>query len=356
MNIKKKSKLLIISKDQFGYLTDTYKYCDYLDKYYDITFICLDWGKERFPSKNTNVIYVKKKRGAIKIFLYFLKAIIENIRLNEYDNIFCVYFRFCGLLPFFVDKNSIVMDIRTGSVSSSSVKRKISNLELKFNSIFFKKKSIISDGLAQKLSINKYYLLPLGADKISEKCNISNKFNLLYIGTFNNRRVYDTIVGYKWFLESVNYCIDSKYIIVGDGSKEEEQMIKKEIEKLQLNDRVILTGRKKHDELQQYFLESAIGVSYVPITDYYMYQSPTKTYEYIMSGLICIATETYANKMIINKENGVLCKDTPESFCNALGNIYNNFEKYNVNDVKKTVEDNNWFNIIRNYLLPILDK
>jgi hypothetical protein len=37
-----KKKLLIINKIQFGYHTDTFKYCQYLKDEFDITYICFD--------------------------------------------------------------------------------------------------------------------------------------------------------------------------------------------------------------------------------------------------------------------------------------------------------------------------
>jgi len=42
---------------------------------------------------------------------------------------------------------------------------------------------------------------------------------------------------------------------------------------------------------------------------YYDCQPATKTFEYILSGMVCIATSTYENKKLINNINGVLCND-----------------------------------------------
>lgn len=44
---------------------------------------------------------------------------------------------------------------------------------------------------------------------------------------------------------------------------------------------------------------------YVPITDYYEYQPPTKTFEYVLSGLLCLATATSSNKEVITEEKVV---------------------------------------------------
>ena len=58
------------------------------------------------------------------------------------------------------------------------------------------------------------------------------------------------------------------------------------------------------------------------MTKFYDIQTPTKTFEYIISGLFCIATNTTANKNLINKDNGILCDDNATSFSNALMKLY----------------------------------
>lgn len=350
-----KYRLLIISKDQFGYLTDPFKYCEYLNDNYEITYICLDWGLEKKINTKVNVIYISNKEGYFRRFLYFIKEIKRNIQFHQFDKIFCIYFRFCAFLAMKVPQEKLVLDIRTGNVSENRIKRKISNIELWFNSLFFKNKSIISEGLAKKLRINKYDILPLGADKIISKgIKTNDKMNLLYIGTLDNRNICETIIGYKKYLLKTKDYHNSIYRIIGYGSKEEEEKIKNTIKKEGVEYNVLFLGRKDHNELVSYLGDSTIGISYIPITDYYMYQPPTKTYEYIMNGLICLGTNTIANKEIINSNNGVLCNDNSDDFCESLIYIMNNLDSYKEKEIIQTVINNSWDKIVRNYFEPII--
>ena len=70
----------------------------------------------------------------------------------------------------------------------------------------------------------------------------------------------------------------------------------------ELSDIVSCIGRVPHHDLKKYFDEANVGVSFVPLLAHYQYQPPTKTFEYLMSGLYCIATSTIANKEIISDQ------------------------------------------------------
>ena len=56
-----KQKLLIIDKCQFGYLTDSYKWCEYLRDEYDITMLCIDSGHKKFEMDGVKIQYVNFK-------------------------------------------------------------------------------------------------------------------------------------------------------------------------------------------------------------------------------------------------------------------------------------------------------
>jgi nucleoside-diphosphate-sugar epimerase len=73
-------------------------------------------------------------------------------------------------------------------------------------------------------------------------------------------------------------------------------------------------GRVEHI----YFDIHNIGVSYIPMLKCFDNQPPTKTFEYLLSGMPVIATATNANKDIINDVNGVLINDNSEEVYNGL--------------------------------------
>lgn len=349
-------KLLIITREQFGYLTDTYNYCKHLKDKFDITYICFNQNKEKISCENINIIYIEEKNNVNLSSYNFLKRTVEHIRVNhnKYDSIFCVFFRFCFLIPILTRNENIILDIRTGNVNNNKYKNLIGNIEIKFNSLFFKKISIICESLAKKLNIKKYEILPLGANKFIKKDFIDNEMNLIYIGTFNNRNIHETIHAYGKYLKERKEKVPTKYTIIGDGADKEIELIKDTIEELNISKYVELMGRVSNDNLGEFMKTHNIGISYVPITKYYNVQPPTKTYEYIMNGLVCIATETDENKKIINKKNGVLCKDNLNSLSEALHVVQKNLEIYDCKELSFTVYENTWENISKSIFLKII--
>lgn len=349
-------RVLIITKEQFGYLTDTYNYCINLSKDIEISYICLDNNKPKIHCNQINVFYVEQAKSNNISSFRLSKYVSNHIKSQKekYDAIFCVFFRFCFLIPLLSYKARYIMDIRTGNVTKNKLKNSLVNTEIKLSSIFFEKVSIISESLASKLKIKKYTILPLGANKVINNKHFSIEMNLLYVGTFNNRRIYDTIRGYHEYLVKRKSLIPTKYTLVGDGSKEEVDQILYAIKKYDLQDKVELVGRINNSELGYYFEKHNIGVSYIPITEYYDVQPPTKTYEYTMNGLICIATDTKENKKIINEINGLICKDNPSSFADGLISIERSIRNYDPEEISKSVIGNNWESISRNIFMPIL--
>ena len=107
-------------------------------------------------------------------------------------------------------------------------------------------------------------------------------------------------------------------------------------------------------ELKEFFDHSNVGVSFVPMTPMYNYQPPTKTFEYINSGLFCIATQTFANSEVITSTNGILIPDNAENFCNALQKFIQNKEKISDKEIRNTGQAYLWKNIVEQQLLPAL--
>lgn len=349
-------RMLIIGKDQFGYLIDTYKYCEHLKSDYQITYFCIDRNKPKIELPGIDIRYSKVNKGLFKQFLFLIKEVKNHLKEEDYDIVFTVYFRFSFLLTFFVPIKKLIVDIRTGNVAKHRLKRFLSDLELKFNTMFFRRITIISEGLADKLGIKKYDVLPLGANKMVEKREDIEGLKLLYVGTLHGRNLEDAIIGYKAFLEKYEYSIKSKFTIIGSGTKSDEEKLNNLVTKEGLEERVFLLGRKDHSELGKYLFEHNVGVSYIPITDYFNYQPPTKTFEYLMNGLICLATETAENKKVITAQNGFLCRDNPLSFSRGLEKIYLTIEDFDTNKIMTSVNKYTWDMIINQKLKSILNR
>lgn len=348
-------KLIISTKEQFGYLTDTFKYCEYLNSKYDITYVCLDDKLKKMEIDNINVIYVKKTK---KLWLNLIKlnyyTILNTYKINA-DILFLVYNPLIFITRLLTYGKRSILDIRTGNVDNNKIKRKKANRRILINSKIFKEITVISEGLANLLNIKKYNVLPLGAD-INQ--NNSNKkyecIDLIYIGSLNNRNIIDTIDGFKMFSEKND--IKSRYRIIGffkDEKSDEAVEFYKAIEKC---DKIEFLGRKTHSELQKYLDESNIGISYIPITEYYNVQPPTKTFEYLANGLACIATNTTENRKIIEKHNGICCSDNPKSFYNALEDITKIKDSFNSEEIKESIREYDWKYIVNNILTNIIER
>jgi len=345
----KKNKILIINIAQYGKHTDSYKYCINLNQKYDMYYICIDNNLTKI-NDDTNVIYLQDEGSSIKNVFNLIKESRALIKNKNFNIVMVYYFKLCSLVKFFL-KNNYILDIRTGSVDKRMIDRIKFNWLMKFESHFFKNISIISESLRESLNYNKKkcYIIPLGSDILStqNKNFKEKKLNLLYVGALNNRNIYQTIYGLKEFIDSnKNLSCEVSYNIFGDGHKNEIDKLLQTISQCNLERIVKFHGRKSHFELKSYFDNCNIGISYVPITGYYNCQPPTKTFEYINCGMICLATNTNENAKIINESNGVLCEDNKTSFKEALQYILINFERYDSQIIKNTIKEFTWENIV----------
>ena len=241
-----------------------------------------------------------------------------------------------------------MLDFRTGSVAPTKWVRIVRDGLSAFESRFFYRVSVISDGLAKALHIDKkkIFILPLGADVISFKPKKFDVPRLFYIGTFGNRNLHEVFLGLSLAI-GMKADLRSKisFDVVGFGYKDEEYRLKSLINDLGLQDIVTFHGRLSHEKAKTFFDSANIGVSYVPLTDYYDYQPPTKTYEYVLSGMPVVGTATSENIKIINSVNGVLCEDSPSSFASALLKCIDNFPMYESEAIRATLAYATWKNI-----------
>lgn len=348
-----KPKILVINKNQFGHHTDYYKFCEYLKDEFDITFLCFYLNYELLEMEGIEVVYVSYKGHYVLRGIMFLIIAIKKIFFHR-GLVFINYFEKCELLKKIFPNKKMILDIRTLAVNNDPVVRKREDESLKEACNIFDYVTIISEGLQEKLklSASKCSVIPLGSDCISNCDKVFINLKLLYVGTLSGRNISQTILGLKIFINN-NPKVKITYDIIGDGF--DFETINNLVIDLNLGKIVKMHGRIPHFKLKPFFDNSNVGVSYVPITDYYQYQPPTKTYEYINSGMACVATNTFENQKIINSQNGVLCNDSPESFALSIEYISQNLNFYNSKTIKNTLLNNNWFTIVDQSLKPVLN-
>lgn len=349
--------ILFIDRVQLGLTTDCLKYCEYLKDDYQIRFICFDNGKEKVHIPNVKVIYVPRFGNIIiRAITFLLYAIIHILFFKGF--IFVFNFPHCYILKRIVFWKKMHIDIRSLSVSPNINQRNKYNSQLERDISYFNSSSFISEGIQKKLSLpknKKSFILPLGADILSSTNKSFDSIQLLYVGTLYNRNIIETVKGYIEFIRS-NPNISSHYDIIGDGENNELLEIAKYIKETNMEKYITLHGRLPYSSLKPFFDTHNIGVSYIPMTDYFEYQPPTKTFEYILSGMLCLATSTKANKEVITRNNGILHKDNSTAFQQSLEKIIQNRSIYNSNAIRESLLEYQWKNIVNKYLLPIINQ
>lgn len=349
-----RNKLLIIDKHHFGTLTDSYKWCEYLRNDYSITMLCFDTGREKIPMDGIKFKYVNYSGNfAIRGIRFLLIAIWNALFFN--GKIMVVYFEKCQWLKFISPFKKMIVDIRTLSVATNAEQREKNDTLLRNACRYFDMITAISEGVKQKINLpNKHIkILPLGSDVISEKPKDYSTLKLLYVGTFAGRDLHKTIEGLAQFCKEYPN-INISYDIIGSGFNNELEEYKTLAATLNVAEKITFHGRLPYNQLKPFFDKCNIGVSFVPMTDYYDAQPPTKTFEYILSGLYTIATATSSNKELITTENGLLIHDSITDFANAISRIWKTHTKLNEQRIRQSLEKYSWNNIINDILKPIL--
>jgi glycosyltransferase involved in cell wall biosynthesis len=357
MEVFQKKNILILMTNQFGYHTDTYMYSKYLDKArFDVSYLCFDMHLPRFQLNNVKVYYVNIKTNRVFMYVSFFKMLVFLVRKNKFDLVFHVYTNFAIIVRLITLGHFMILDIRTGDLNHNRMIRLLKNFMITVSSWFYSHVTIISDSLAEKLHINrnKRFILPLGGEEQSFPEKIFDSLRILYVGTLDKRNIHETVNGLSIFINRQSVT-KIHYDIIGTGKENEVSLLLKSIEEAGLSHIITYHGRKNFEELQLFFEKCNIGIVYVPINKYYDSQPSTKFFEYVLSGMPVIATNTYENRIVINKNSGVLCNDNPESFSNALIFLVNNLKAFHSDDIRHAYQNYTWKKIIERILSPYLD-
>jgi len=357
--VKNKKRLLIVNGNQFGYSAGHYYYCLYLHETFEVNYICFDKGRKKMEISDVNVCYISIQGNKITRTLRFIWTSISMSKKISPDFLMVVYFNFSFILSLFCKSKETILDIRTGSLDKNSFKRNLGNRIIKFQSFFFTKRIILSESLLNELRISSKntLIMPLGSEIYFSGKHDYKNLNLLYVGSLDGRKITDTIEGIALLLKDLpNYKSMISYKIIGFGSNLAEKEIKDLINKNKLNSIIKFEGLKNYNELPLYFSSCNVGVAYVPITDYYQFQPLTKVFEYCLSGQFIIGTDTYENRKFITSENGLICKDNPKSFSEALMIYFQINQRLNSTSIRKTLIDYNWKTLVEKKLRPFFEK
>jgi glycosyltransferase involved in cell wall biosynthesis len=349
------TKILIVTRDQFGYHVDPYAYARELTRHFEVTYFCWDYGRPRVSAPGVEVIYSSRGGSLPRRNLRFLREL--RAILPDYELTLLFYFTGASLLlsPGAARANDrLICDVRTGCVKGSRSKRWLSDALLKLEMKAFRHRSFISESLGRSFGFTDFNVLPLGAAATTDGARDYEALRLLYVGTLENRQLEDTIVGLGLFRKQHGRGAVANYTIVGSGSEAEVENVQSAVRQHELGDVVELTGYIQRDRVGPYLSQANVGVSYVPITDFYNFQPVTKTYEYFLAGLPVIATATYEHTLIVEPHNGVLTQSNPESFAEGLTEVYQRRHTYAADDIRQRAARFSYRHIVDTYLLGYL--
>lgn len=352
-----KKKVLILAHDQFGYSVTKFKHCQYASDFFDITYIGWDYGLPRLTLPYVEVKYVSRNSNLLMRNLKLLYTFHKEIQ-KGYDVVFLNYVRGSALVRLFNFRSVFIIYVDTLGVMPNKVKRWIYNFTLRIELSFFDNIAIISKGIAKKIWLTDYFILPLGGNCFSSKPKSFQQLSLLYVGTLSNRNILDCVKGFHLFIKKDNYIESTKpsFTIVGDSPFGELEEIKNYVVRNNLKKYIHTPGFVSSDKLNPFYDRANIGVSYVPITSYYQYQPPTKTFEYLISGLPVIATATEANKEILSPKVSELIKDDPASFYNAIKKMQERKKEFNNEWIRKEYSKHTWERVVNDNFVPLIDQ
>jgi glycosyltransferase involved in cell wall biosynthesis len=361
-------KILIVTTNQFGYLIDYYRYYTYLKQNgHSVKFICWDFGKPKIELNNADIIYVGRDGQKLSRLSRLIKTVVKLEREVSFDRIMINWFKFVTTLLLFIPRRKMYLDIRTVSVHTTPLKRKIFDTQILIGTKFFKHVSILTDSAAKRLGLRKYKLLPLGGalflndsrKQSSEYENLfaSGGYDFLYVGTLHLRRVIECVKGFHSFIIK-HPDLNTRFIIIGDALYHELKEINKYIADNRLSKKIITLGYIPQSQLPVFFQHAFCGISFVPILPHFDVQPSTKTYEYLINGIPVIATSIQDNIRLLQHSEvpcGILIKDNADDFEKAVEEMIGNKDLYNRKIIVEKFSRYEWDNLFREYLDNVLD-
>jgi len=354
---KKPSLLIVNPVHQYGYGAGYAYYPQYLNEDFEIHFICLDKGLPKIDHDGFEVIYMDPGHSLSRVrTIFFTLFTIRHVVRRRYDSILCVYFSFSFLIGLFGRSEKKIVDIRTGSLKRSALLNRLTNMFYKFSTFPFDRILVISDSLLERMNLSrrKTTVLPLGGESIDRSEKEYNAMQLVYVGVFTGRNIDQTIEGLKMYLEKRQTSMPVHYDIIGFGLESDLERMDLLIQNAGLKDIVTVHKKMNHLELVPFFKQATIGVAFVPMTPFFHVQPSTKVFEYALSGLITVATNTKENARVITTDNGRLCDDSASGFADALLSLELELNSFDEKKIRNSLSEYHWEVIVHKKLSKIL--
>ncbi len=163
----------------------------------------------------------------------------------------------------------------------------------------------------------------------------------MYIWSLNKDRELELLINVFNNLEN-NFKL---YII---WKWNDEENLKNKVK----NKNIFFLGYKNHNLIYDYMNLADVLISYVPKKDYFEYQPPTKLLEWLSVWKLVIASNTFAQKEILNWYEELIFEDNYKSLLEKVLWASKNFNKYKKEDFLKIAKKYSWENLVNNKLIP----
>ena len=308
---------------------------------HDIT-TTVAYVNEKTPlSGFTHVDYVCTPAGSLLGKVKFHWKMLESTWKTKSD-VVMFGFQAAHLIPlawlFRMGKNKprLIMDIRTVPVDvRSGIKGKIElwryRLSLRIANWFCDGVTVITPMLGETV---RPYLRRLknkmgvwtsgvclehfersGSDMRNE-LGLEGKQVLLYHGVLSpNRGLQNALYAFDSLKDEFPYL---HFLFVGDGDGRNE--LEQISEKLNLNDRVIFTGKVPYTKVSEYIRSANLAILPFPNITWWAVSSPIKLMEYLATGISIVATNIDAHRWVVEQTGGALLAedDKPDSLAKSI--------------------------------------
>ncbi|NJO88916.1 MAG: glycosyltransferase [Chloroflexia bacterium] len=297
----------------------------------------------------------------------------KKIKEVNADIIHVFHFRWAMILPIIcLFKKNWILDVRTVHVGNDEGQYSrlsyLKNQLTHFESLFFTQVIALTDPIKRMLTPHwrSIPVIPLGAnfDRLTPNPAINHQMRIrlginaltkiyIYTGILDPQRniiimlhAFERLKHLDVHLLVVGFCRNHDYF----------NYLKAEVTAMGMDTLVSFTGQIKYEEVVNYYHVANIGISFIPQTEYFTDQPPTKLFEYIAAELLVVSTSTKSVKSILCDKELILTQDNINDFSCALLSAYN----LSVDDASKMkkaakykVSGYNWNCIIKEKLLPV---
>lgn len=223
----------------------------------------------------------------------------------------------------------IEMSVERGSIPLhiAPIYRRIAYFAESFLNKYVDGYIFITEGLKKfyedkiKLDSKPFDVIPSGVDlnlfSIRNATTIRDQYNLKdddfllgYVGGIARMRELDFVL--KAFKKLTETDGNYKLMFVGDGDDKEHLEVL--IRELQIQDKVIFTGRVPYEQVPYYMSAFNAGICHLPDRLVYRYSFPMKVLEYLACSIPVLASDIEAHREIGKQLEGVYIYETEEKF------------------------------------------